>query len=169
MTASIRFGVLTASDRSHRGERSDESGAVLRKYIADQGWLVERSAVLPDDEPALSEQLAAWCDEASVDVIVTTGGTGFAPRDVTPEATLRVIDREAPGIAEMIRNQGLRKTPHAALSRGRAGIRKDVLIVNLPGSPSGALDGIDAVANILVHAVMLLRNDSRAEAGHKKV
>ncbi len=159
----IRFGILTASDRSARGERADASGPALANLIRDRGWIVSRQAILPDDEAMLRAALAEWADSGEVDVILTTGGTGFARRDVTPEATRAVIEREAPGLAEAMRSAGLAKTPHAMLSRAVAGIRGRVLIINLPGSPKGAMENLEVVLPALEHAVHLLREE---DAGH---
>jgi molybdenum cofactor synthesis domain-containing protein len=159
----IRFGILTASDRSARGERADASGPALANLIRDRGWIVSRQAILPDDEAMLRAALTEWADSGEVDVILTTGGTGFAPRDVTPEATRAVIEREAPGLAEAMRSAGLAKTPHAMLSRAVAGIRGRVLIINLPGSPKGAMENLEVVLPALEHAVHLLREE---DAGH---
>ena len=162
----IRFGILTASDRSARGERPDLSGPALAERVTAQGWTVERTAVLPDDLPALRETLSAWADEGRVDVILTTGGTGFAPRDVTPEATELVIEREAPGLAEAMRSESLKSTPHAMLSRALAGIRGNVLIINLPGSPKAAVENLEVVLPVLPHAVELLHDDPDSERHH---
>lgn len=165
MTA-LRFAVLTVSDRSSRGEREDQSGPVLVALIEQQGWSVLRRSILPDDFSILCETLAAWADRDDVDIIVTTGGTGFAPRDVTPEATREVIERDAPGLAEAMRSASAAKSPHAMLSRAIAGIRGKVLIINLPGSPKAAVENLQVVMPALEHAVSLLREDPNAEAGH---
>jgi len=162
----IRFGILTASDRSARGERPDLSGPALVERVTAEGWKVTRSAVLPDDLPALRETLTAWADEGLVDVILTTGGTGFAPRDVTPEATELVIEREAPGLAEAMRSESLKSTPHAMLSRALAGMRGNVLIINLPGSPRAAIENLEVVLPVLPHAVELLHDDPDSERHH---
>jgi len=164
----IRFGVLTVSDRSSRGERADLSGPTLHQAVVSQGWQVKRQAILPDDRAALVKLLSEWADSGEMDVILTTGGTGFAPRDVTPEATWDVIERPAPGLAEAMRAASLRLTPHAMLSRAAAGIRKRTLIVNLPGSPTGALENWQVLLPVLPHAVQLLRENPEAEAGHQK-
>ena len=163
---SLRFGILTVSDRSAHSTRPDLSGPGLVELITAQGWKVERTAVLPDDLPALRETLSAWADAADLDVILTTGGTGFSPRDVTPEATRLVIERETPGLAEAMRLESLKVTPHAMLSRGRAGIRGKVLIVNLPGSPKGALENLQVILPVLPHAVELLHDDPDSERHH---
>lgn len=162
----LRFGILTASDRSARGERPDLSGPALAELVQSRGWTVVRSAVLPDDLEALRAALAAWADDGSLDVILVTGGTGFSPRDVTPEATRLVIQREAPGLAEAMRAASLQATPHAMLSRGLTGIRGRVLIVNLPGSPQGAHQNLEVILPVLAHAVELLRDEPDADRGH---
>ena len=163
---SIRFAILTVSDRSARGERSDSSGPALVEMVESQGWQVMRREILPDELLALSDRLAAWADAGDLDVILTTGGTGFSPRDVTPEATQAVIERAAPGLGEAMRAVSLQVTPHAMLSRATAGIRKRTLIVNLPGSPKGATENLAVLLPVLPHAVQLLREDPQAEAGH---
>ena len=164
---SLRFGILTISDRSARGERADLSGPALQSAVTGQGWQVARSAILPDDLLVIRDRLAAWADSGEMDVILTTGGTGFAPRDVSPEATLAVVERPAPGLAEAMRQASLRQTPHAMLSRAAAGIRKRTLIVNLPGSPKGAVENLQVILPVLPHAVQLLRSDPAAESGHQ--
>ena len=162
----IRFAVLTVSDRSSRGERADASGPALIEIIKARGWSVAHQEILPDDLLLLQETLSTWSDRGDVDVILTTGGTGFAPRDVTPEATHGVIEREAPGLADAMRAASLSKSPHAMLSRAVAGIRGKVLIVNLPGSPKGAVENLQVVLPALEHAVKLLHDAPDAEAGH---
>jgi len=162
----LRFGILTASDRSARGERPDASGPALSRLIQEQGWSVNRQALLPDDLSAIRDLLASWADGGELDVILTTGGTGFSPRDVTPEATRLVIEREAPGLAEAMRAASLKITPHAMLSRIVAGIRKGTLIINLPGSPKGAVENLQVVIPVLPHAIQLLQEDPRSESTH---
>ncbi len=163
---SLRFGILTVSDRSARRERPDLSGPALVELVTSQGWKVERTAILADDLVALRETLSAWADGTDLDVILTTGGTGFAPRDVTPEATRLVIEREAPGLVEAMRFASLKVTPHAMLSRALAGIRGKVLIVNLPGSPKGAVENLQVILPVLPHAVELLHDHPQAEQHH---
>jgi molybdenum cofactor synthesis domain-containing protein len=163
---SIRFGILTLSDRSAKGERADESGPALAKLIYAQTWRVVKQAILPDDQPNIRAALIEWEASGEVDVILTTGGTGFAARDITPEATRAVIQREAPGLAETMRTESLKKTPHAMLSRAVAGIRGCVLIVNLPGSPKAALENLQTIIPVLPHAVQLLQGDPKSEDSH---
>lgn len=162
----IRFGLLTLSDRSSKGEREDASGPALARLIQAEGWSVTRQQILPDDESAIRQSLIEWTDSEEVDVILTTGGTGFSPRDVTPEATRSVIEREAPGLAEAMRSESLKITPHAMLSRVVTGIRKKTLIVNLPGSPKGAVENLQVIVPVLPHAVQLLHEDPASEATH---
>ena len=162
----IRFGILTLSDRSSRNERVDASGPVLADLVLAQNWSVAKQAILPDDESAIRAALIEWADSGNFDVILTTGGTGFAPRDVTPEATRAVIDRAAPGLAETMRSESLKKTPHAMLSRAVAGIRGRTLIVNLPGSPKGAVENLQTILPVLPHAVQLLADDPGSESSH---
>jgi molybdopterin adenylyltransferase len=163
---SLRFGILTLSDRSARGERADTSGPALTNLIRAQNWSVTKQMILPDDEPAIRAVLSEWADSGEVDVILTTGGTGFALRDITPEATRAVIQRETPGLAETMRAESLKKTPHAMLSRAVAGIRGHTLIVNLPGSPKGAVENLQTLLPVLTHAVQLLTDDPESEASH---
>ncbi len=162
----IRFGILTVSDRSSRGERPDSSGPALVERIGAQGWEVSQQGIVPDDTDVLQTTLAAWADSGTVDIILTTGGTGFAPRDVTPEATKAVIDRDAPGLAEAMRLASAAKSKHAMLSRAVAGLRGSVLIINLPGSPKAAVENLETILPVLEHAVQLLREDPEAEKGH---
>jgi molybdopterin adenylyltransferase len=162
----LRIGILTASDRSARGEREDTSGQALARLVREQGWSVERQVLLPDDQAAIRDLLLSWADSGELDLILTTGGTGFSPRDVTPEATRDVIDREAPGLAEAMRAASLKITPHAMLSRIVTGIRKKTLIINLPGSPKGAVENLQVVIPALPHAIQLLTNDPTSETTH---
>jgi gephyrin len=154
-------GVLTVSDSASRGQSEDHSGPLLAQLV--QALWPDRlcvRALVPDDRERIAAQLRTWADAADLALILTTGGTGFAPRDVTPEATRQVIDREAPGIAEAIRAAGLAATPHAMLSRGVAGIRGRTLIVNLSGSPKAVREQFAVIAPVLPHALELLRPDA---------
>ena len=162
----IRFGILTLSDRSSRGERADASGPALADLIRAQNWSVTDQAILPDEKSAISATLTEWADSGRFDVILTTGGTGFALRDITPEATRAVIQRDAPGLAETMRAESLKKTPHAMLSRAVAGIRGRTLIVNLPGSPKGATENLQTIMPVIPHAVQLLKDDPASETSH---
>ena len=162
----IRFGILTLSDRSSRGERLDTSGLELARLVHAQGWSVDKQEILPDDQSAIRDRLINWTDSGELDVILTTGGTGFSPRDVTPEATRAVIERDAPGLAEAMRAASLAITPHAMLSRVVTGIRKRTLIINLPGSPKGAVENLEILLPVLPHAVQLLREDPASESTH---
>lgn len=162
----LRVGILTVSDRSARGQRPDASGPALKEKILSLGWLVPEMGLVADDLAAIQTRLEKWADGLALDVILTTGGTGFAPRDVTPEATQAIIERPAPGLSEAMRAASLQITPHAMLSRGAVGIRGRTLIVNLPGSPRAALENLDVILPVLPHAIQLLREDENAESGH---
>jgi molybdenum cofactor synthesis domain-containing protein len=164
---SIRFAILTVSDRSFHGVRPDASGPALEKRVTEAGWVVSKRDIRPDDLLILRDTLVQWADSGEFDVILTTGGTGFAPRDVTPEATESVLERPAPGLAEAMRSASLGVTPHAMLSRGAAGIRKRVLIINLPGSPKAALENLEVIIPVLPHAIQLLQEEAQAELGHQ--
>lgn len=155
----LRAAVLTVSDRSSLGIRPDASGPKLQEALRKHDIEVVRTAVCPDEQSAIIEILAAWSDEGGVDLILTTGGTGVAPRDVTPEATLAVVSRTVPGMAEAMRQASLKKTPHAMISRAVAGIRGRSLIINLPGSPKGAVENLEAVLPALQHAVAKIQGD----------
>ena len=151
-----RAAVLTVSDRSFRRERPDGSGPLVAKLLEEAGYAVVRTAVLPDEQPQIEAALREIADSGRVQLLVTTGGTGFAPRDVTPEATLAVCERLAPGIPEAMRQASMRVTPRAMLSRAQAGIRGGTLIVNLPGSPKAAGENLEAVLPALAHGLEML-------------
>ena len=165
---SIKFAILTVSDRSSSGAREDRSGPLLQQAVIDSGWEVIQTDIISDEFSEIVDILQTWSDTGEINVILTTGGTGFSPRDITPEATKTVVDRQAPGLAEAMRAGSLSITPHAMLSRAEAGIRKKTLIVNLPGSPKGALENFRIVAPVLPHAVQLLEGDSEAEETHQR-
>jgi molybdopterin adenylyltransferase len=162
----LHIGILTVSDRSARGQRADTSGPSLAEAVRAQGWIVEQMDIVPDEREIIEETLRMWSDAGKANVILTTGGTGFGPRDVTPEATQAVIERQAPGLAEAMRQSSLIVTPYAMLSRAIAGIRKRTLIVNLPGSPKAALENFQVILPVLSHAAQLLDEDPQAEADH---
>ena len=155
----MRPAVLTVSDSVHAGTREDVSGPTLRARLEKDGWLV-LSGVVPDEADEIASQLQSWVRSGEVDAIFTTGGTGVAQRDVTPEATRSVIQREIPGIAEWMRSEGMKKTPLAVLSRGIAGTCGKCVILNLPGSPKGARESIESVLHLLPHIIDLLRGNT---------
>ena len=156
----MRVAVVTVSDSVARGERHDGSGPALSERCRALGWQVLSYEALSDDREALQKRLASLADLDSVDVVLTTGGTGIGPRDTTPEATAAVCQKLLPGLGELMREKGSQKNPRAVLSRAVAGVCKNALIVNLPGSPRGALESLDAVAELLPHAVEVLRGAS---------
>jgi molybdopterin adenylyltransferase len=162
----IRTAVLTVSDRSYKGERPDRSGPALQNALEQLGWSLTLSAIVPDEISVIQRTLMEWCSSGAVDLILTTGGTGFAPRDVTPEATQAIIQRPAPGLAEVMRAESLKVTTHAMLSRATAGIRERTLIINLPGSPKAAVENLTFISAVIPHAVELLQESPDAEAHH---
>jgi molybdopterin adenylyltransferase len=162
----IRAGVVTVSDKGHAGKREDASGPLLAELLRSMGAKIVRQTVVPDERAEIEQVLTELADEAQMDLVVTTGGTGPAPRDVTPEATRAVVEREMPGLAEVLRFEGYRKTPLAVVSRGVAGIRGQTLVVNLPGSPRAVREGMETLAPILPHAIKMLRGVDTEHEGH---
>ena len=149
----MRAAVLTVSDSCYRGEREDRAGPQVVARLRELGWEVPAAGLAPDDCSAIRQALEVWAARDDLDAILTTGGTGIAPRDVTPEATRAVVERELPGLPELMRAEGLKSTRRAVLSRAVAGVRNGKLILNLPGSPRGALESLNAVADLLPHVV----------------
>lgn len=152
----LRAGVLTISDLGARGEREDTSGAAIHDLLTSIGIEIIKYEIVPDERETISAQLIEWVDETALNLIVTTGGTGLGPRDVTPEATRDVIRYEVPGIAEVMRQEGLKATPMSMISRSVAGVRGCTLIINLPGSPKGVRESLTVVLPVLRHALELL-------------
>jgi molybdenum cofactor synthesis domain-containing protein len=157
----IRAAIITLSDKGSKGEREDESGRTIREMITGIQFLVVHYEVLPDEKQLIIEVLSRLSDSGTIDLIITTGGTGVSARDVTPEATLAVIDRELPGMAEAMRAESLKKTPHAMISRAVAGIRRQTLIVNLPGSPRAVRENLAVILPALPHAIEKIKGDPR--------
>jgi len=157
----IRAAIITLSDKGSKGEREDESGRTIREMITGINFSVVHYEVLPDEKQRIIDVLSRLSDSGTIDLIITTGGTGVSVRDVTPEATLAVIDRELPGMAEAMRAESLKKTPHAMISRAVAGIRKQTLIVNLPGSPKAVRENLAVILPALPHAIEKIKGDPR--------
>jgi len=155
----MRAAILTLSDKGARGEREDLSGPALNDWLIQKGVVVECMSLIADDFEQIVSTLEKWTDSLATDLILTTGGTGVSPRDITPEATNKVIDRELPGFAERMRQESLKKTPHAIISRAIAGIRQRTLIINLPGSPKGAIENLEAVWPAIPHAIAKIQGD----------
>ncbi len=155
----IRTAIITLSDKGAKGEREDESGRVIREMITEIAASPVHYEILPDEKALIIDALKRLSDSGEIDLILTTGGTGVAPRDVTPEATREVLDRELPGMAEAMRAESLKKTPHAMISRALAGIRKQTLIVNLPGSPKAVRENLEAILPALPHAIEKIKGD----------
>jgi len=162
----IRVGILTVSDSGSRGERIDTAGPALAAHCEALGWPVEERAIVADERHEIADLLRTWADEKHLQVVLTTGGTGFALRDLTPEATLDVIDRQAPGFGEHMRAESAKKTALAAMSRAVAGTRGRTLIINLPGSERGARENFEAVADLIPHAVQLLWGETEHHPPH---
>jgi len=156
----MRVAVITISDRGFSGERQDESGPLLCQLVNEMGSRVVSTHILPDERGQIAELLARLAENGGVDLVLTTGGTGPSPRDVTPEATQQVIEREMPGLSELMRWDGYQRTPFAVLSRGVSGIRGQTLIVNLPGSPKAVREGMEVLSPLLPSAISLIRNES---------
>ena len=161
----MRAGILVISDRGWRGERPDKSGEAAKEIISQLNFDVLKYEVVPDEADIISNKLEAWCDEGGIDLLLTSGGTGLSSRDITPEATLKVIDKVVPGLTEAMRIETMRKKPEAVLSRAIAGIRGDCLIINLPGSPKAVKECLDVILPVLPHAVDIL-GGRVSECGH---
>ena len=163
----IRVGIITVSDRCSTGKRKDESGGFLKKRTSEAGWLLVSYQVIPDEEKVIRNTLIRLADKEQVDLILTTGGTGLAKRDVTPEATKKVIEKEIPGISETMRIRSSDKSPYAILSRGISGFRKNTLVVNLPGSPKGVKECLEIILPVIPHALEIMKG-GKTHHHHKK-
>jgi len=152
-----KVGILTVSDAGSKGERADTSGDTISEIVAREGFREVRRDIVPDEAEMISEVLSSWCDSGEMELVLTTGGTGLGPRDVTPEATRAVVELEVPGIAEALRVQTLAKTPLAMLSRSVAGVRSGCLIINLPGSPTGVRECLDVAVPAIPHALEMVK------------
>ncbi|WOO37455.1 MogA/MoaB family molybdenum cofactor biosynthesis protein [Anaerocolumna sp. AGMB13020] len=155
----IRVGIITASDKGSKGERTDTSGMVIKELTSEYGFQVIEYILLPDEQKQLEDTMIKWCDSGKVDLILTTGGTGFSERDVTPEATKNIGEREVPGIAEAMRYHSLQITKRAMLSRGTAVIRKKTLVINLPGSPKAVRENLSYIIDSLEHGLAILKGE----------
>jgi molybdenum cofactor synthesis domain-containing protein len=162
----IRVGIITASDKGAVGERKDTSSEVIRELVEKQGWQVVEYTIVPDEQIELEAKMLNWCDNYKVDLLLTTGGTGLSRRDVTPEATLNIAERLVPGIAEAMRYFSLQITKRAMLSRGVSVIRKNTLIINLPGSPKGVKENLEVIIDTLGHGLDILKGEA-SECGHE--
>ena len=158
-SAMLNTGILTISDKGSRGQREDKSGEVIREMLSGINSTVVKYEIVPDEQGVIADKLTEWADRGGLDVILTTGGTGLGPRDVTPEATLSVVDKTVPGIAEAMRARSLEKTPMAVLSRATAGVRKQCLIINLPGSPKAVRECLEVVLPAIPHAIEIIKGE----------
>jgi molybdenum cofactor synthesis domain-containing protein len=156
----LKVGILTISDKGYRGERQDKSGEVILEILSGIGARIANYDIVPDEKNLITGKLVKWADEGNVDIIITTGGTGLSPRDVTPEATLSVVDRVVPGFAEAMRAESLKKTPMAMLSRAVTGTRGNCLIINLPGSPRAVRECLEPILPVLPHAMETLKGQA---------
>lgn len=157
----LDVAILTVSDRSFHGERDDRSGPTLAAWLEEHGVGIAKTATVPDEKELISAKLVEWADQGHFHLILTTGGTGVSPRDVTPDATTAILDRVIPGFGEVMRLRGLKKTPKAIISRAVAGIRANSLIVNLPGSPKAALENLETIWQVVPHTIEKIRGDTR--------
>ena len=167
MNRMIRAGILTVSDRSSKGLRKDSSGPLLKKMLEEKNWEVQAERIVPDERAEIRKVLLEWCDVHMLSLILTTGGTGIGPRDITPETTSEILDKELRGFSELMRQEGLKHTPLAVLSRSVAGVRGQSLIINLPGSPKGSRESLLAVIDVIPHAIMMIQgqdHDSKTES-----
>ena len=162
------LGILTISDKGSRGEREDKSGEAIREIISQFGARFVDYAIVPDEKEVIESKLIEWADKGGMDMIITTGGTGLGPRDVTPEATLDVIDKTIPGFSEAMRAKSLKKTPHAMLSREVCGVRNKTLIINLPGSPKAVRECLLVILPALPHAIEVIKGEAAECAGTEK-
>jgi molybdenum cofactor synthesis domain-containing protein len=162
----ISASVLTVSDRSYKGIRPDESGPKIIELLIRNDFEIVNYEIVPDEISMISKKLLEWIGQEKSMLVFTTGGTGFAPRDNTPEATKQILEKETPGISEYIRTKSIEKTPHAILSRGVSGISNKTLIINLPGSPKAACESIEFILKIIPHAIALINDDPNSEKNH---
>ncbi len=166
MKKTLKIAVITVSDKGYRGEREDRSGKYIVDYFKEKGWEVSDYTIVPDETDIIRDKLIDICDTEKANLIITTGGTGFSLRDVTPEATEEVIEKKVPGFSEMLRIEGQKKTPRAILSRGVSGIRKNTLIINIPGSIKGVKDSLELIYRSLPHGIDILTGRD-AECGQE--
>lgn len=153
----ITVGIITISDKGYKGDREDKSAEIIRDKLQGENYSIENYKIIPDEKEIIKKTLIEFCDKETLDLILTTGGTGFAERDITPEATKEIIEKETPGISEIIRIEGLKFTKHSILSRGVSGIRKKSLIINLPGSPKAVSESLEIILSVIPHAIEILK------------